>query len=114
MTGSQLFRIGGLGLFVGAVAFVLHVVLRSVISAGVDPALSAKGGRRVLRRRAARLARGGRAARGTVRRGPGAAALGGVLAARLGALGGGGDPRRRAGRTGEQPGRQPALEPGPG
>src|ERR671917_1630457 len=43
MTGSQLFRIGGLGLFVGAVAFVLHVVLRSVISAGVDPALSAKG-----------------------------------------------------------------------
>ena len=44
MTGSQLFRIGGLGLFVGALAFVLHVVLRSVISAGVDPALSAKGG----------------------------------------------------------------------
>jgi hypothetical protein len=43
MTGSQLFRIGGLGLFVGAVAFVSHVVLRSVISAGVDPAVSAKG-----------------------------------------------------------------------
>src|SRR5918999_3964457 len=44
MTGSQLFRIGGLGLFVGAVAFVLHIVLRSVLTAGVDPALSAKGG----------------------------------------------------------------------
>ena len=44
MTGSQLFRIGGLLVFVGAVAFVLHVVLRSVISAGVDPALSTKGG----------------------------------------------------------------------
>ena len=44
MTGSQLFRIGGLGFFVGAVAFVFRVVLRSVISAGVDPALSAKGG----------------------------------------------------------------------
>jgi hypothetical protein len=43
MTGSQLFRIGGLLVFVGAVAFVLHVVLRSVISAGVAPALSAKG-----------------------------------------------------------------------
>jgi hypothetical protein len=44
MTGSQLFRIGGLGVFVGAVAFVLHIVLRSVISAGADPALFAKGG----------------------------------------------------------------------
>jgi hypothetical protein len=44
MTGSRLFRIGGLGLFVGAVACVLHVVLRSVISAGVDPTLSAQGG----------------------------------------------------------------------
>lgn len=44
VTGSQLFRIGGLGLSVGAVAFVVHVVLRSVITASVDPALSAKGG----------------------------------------------------------------------
>ena len=44
VTSKRLSRIGGLGLFVGAVAFVLHVVLRSVISAGVDPALSAKGG----------------------------------------------------------------------
>src|ERR671918_12566 len=44
MTGSQLFRIGGVGPFLGAPPVVLHVVLRSVISAGVDPALSAKGG----------------------------------------------------------------------
>ena len=43
-TQNPVTRIGGLGLFVGALAFVLHVVLRSVISAGVDPALSAKGG----------------------------------------------------------------------
>ena len=43
MTNSQLFRIGGLGLFVGAVAFVIHIVLRSLITAGVNPAVSAKG-----------------------------------------------------------------------
>jgi hypothetical protein len=40
----RLFRIGGLLLFVGALAFVLHVVLRSVLSAGVDPAVSAQAG----------------------------------------------------------------------
>jgi len=40
--------------------------------------------------------------------------VGGVLAARIGALGLGGELRHRAGRTGEQPGRQPALEPGAG
>ena len=40
----RLFRIGGLLLFIGALAFVLHVVLRSVLSAGVDPAVSAKAG----------------------------------------------------------------------
>ena len=44
MTGTQLFRIGGLLVFVGALAFVLYVVLRSVLSAGVDPAVSAKAG----------------------------------------------------------------------
>jgi len=42
MTSSQLFRISGLGLFVGAIAFVVHVVLRSVITAGPDPATFAK------------------------------------------------------------------------
>ena len=44
VTGTRLFRIGGLLVFVGAVAFVLHVVLRSVLSAGVDPAVSAQAG----------------------------------------------------------------------
>jgi hypothetical protein len=44
VTGTRLFQIGGLGLFVGAVAFVLHVVLRSVLTAGVDPAVSAQVG----------------------------------------------------------------------
>jgi hypothetical protein len=44
VSGTRLFRIGGLLVFVGAVAFVLHVVLRSVLSAGVDPAVSAKAG----------------------------------------------------------------------
>ena len=43
MTNSQLLRFGGLGLFVGALAFVVHVVLRSMFTAGVDPAMSAKG-----------------------------------------------------------------------
>lgn len=44
VTGKRLSRIGGLGLFVGAVAFVLHVVLRSVLTAYVDPAVSAQVG----------------------------------------------------------------------
>jgi hypothetical protein len=44
VSGTRLFRIGGLLVFVGAVAFVLHIVLRSVLSAGVDPAVSAKAG----------------------------------------------------------------------
>src|SRR3990170_8079232 len=42
MTSSQLFRISGLGLFVGAIAFVVHVVLRAVITAGPAPATVAK------------------------------------------------------------------------
>lgn len=44
VTGTRLSKIGGLLVFVGAVAFVLHVVLRSVLSAGVDPAVSAQAG----------------------------------------------------------------------
>ena len=44
VTGTRLSKIGGLLVFVGAVAFVLHVVLRSVLTAGVDPAGSAQAG----------------------------------------------------------------------
>ena len=44
VTGIRLSGIGGLLVFVGAVAFVLHVVLRSVLTAGVDPAVSAQAG----------------------------------------------------------------------
>ena len=44
MTGTRLFGIGGLLVFVGAVGFVMHVVLRSVLTAGVDPAVSAQAG----------------------------------------------------------------------
>jgi len=44
MTGIRLSGIGGLLVFAGAVAFVLHVVLRSVLTAGVDPAVSAQAG----------------------------------------------------------------------
>src|SRR5215207_5900939 len=42
VTGTRLARIGGLLVFAGSVGFVLHVVLRSVLSAGADPAVSAK------------------------------------------------------------------------
>ena len=44
MTSSRLYRISGLGLLIGAVAFVVHVVLRSLITAGVDPSTFAKQG----------------------------------------------------------------------
>jgi hypothetical protein len=44
VSGTRLFRIGGLLVIIGAVAFVLHVVLRSVLSAGVGPAVSAQAG----------------------------------------------------------------------
>ncbi len=37
MASSQLFRISGLALLVGAVAFIVHIVGRSVITAGADP-----------------------------------------------------------------------------
>ena len=38
MTTSQFYRVGGLGQQVGAIAFAVHIVLRSVVTAGVDPA----------------------------------------------------------------------------
>lgn len=41
MTASQIGRISGLSLLIGAVAFVVHVVLRSWITAGVDPSVVA-------------------------------------------------------------------------
>jgi hypothetical protein len=44
VTGKRLSKIGGLLVSVGAVAFVLHVVLRSVLTAGLDPAVSAQAG----------------------------------------------------------------------
>src|ERR671913_480499 len=44
VTGTRLSGIGGLLVFLGAVAYVLHVVLRSVLTAGVDPAVSAQAG----------------------------------------------------------------------
>lgn len=44
MTSSQLFRISGLALLVGAVAFIVHIVARSVITAGPDPATFAQEG----------------------------------------------------------------------
>ncbi len=42
MTISQFYRISGLGILIGAVAFVVHVVLRSLITAGLDPSIFAK------------------------------------------------------------------------
>ena len=44
ITSSQLFRISGLALLVGAVAFILHVVARSVITAGPDLVTFAREG----------------------------------------------------------------------
>jgi hypothetical protein len=38
MTISQLFRISGLALVLGAAVFIVHLVLRSVVTAGADPA----------------------------------------------------------------------------
>jgi hypothetical protein len=42
MTSSQFLRIYGLALLIGAVAFVVHTVLRSLITAGLDPSVFAK------------------------------------------------------------------------
>jgi hypothetical protein len=44
MTSAQLFRISGFALLAGSIAFVVHVVLRSVVTAGPDPAAFAKEG----------------------------------------------------------------------
>jgi hypothetical protein len=44
MTISQLYRISGLGILIGAVVFVVHVMLRSLITAGLDPSTFAKQG----------------------------------------------------------------------
>lgn len=38
MTDSQIFRLSGFVLLTGALVFILHVALRSVITAGPDPA----------------------------------------------------------------------------
>ena len=42
MTRGQLLRVSGLALLVGAIIFIIHVVLRSAITAGPDPATFAK------------------------------------------------------------------------
>lgn len=44
MTISQLYRISGLGILIGAVAFVVHIVFRSLTTAGLDPPTFAKQG----------------------------------------------------------------------
>ncbi len=44
MTNSQALRLSGLALVVGAGAFIVHIVLRSIITAGPDPATVARGG----------------------------------------------------------------------
>src|SRR5262249_20076571 len=40
--GTRISGIGGLLVFVGAVAFIVHIVVRSVLTAGIDPAVSAQ------------------------------------------------------------------------
>ena len=44
MKSDWLSRIGGLALLAGAVIFVVHIVLRSVVTAGPDPAAVARAG----------------------------------------------------------------------
>jgi hypothetical protein len=44
MTISQFYRISGLGILIGAIAFVVHIVLRSLVTAGLDPSSFAKQG----------------------------------------------------------------------
>jgi hypothetical protein len=48
MTGLRVHRIAGLGLLVGAIVFVAHIVLRSLVTAGVEPAVFARQGSWVL------------------------------------------------------------------
>src|SRR6188768_410557 len=42
MTTSQIHRVRGLGLLIGAIAFVVRVALRSLITSGVDPTIFAR------------------------------------------------------------------------
>jgi hypothetical protein len=42
MTSAQLFRISGFALVAGAITFIVHLVARSVITAGADPAAMAQ------------------------------------------------------------------------
>jgi hypothetical protein len=42
MSSSQLYRISGLALVAGAVTFIIHLVTRSMITAGADPATFAQ------------------------------------------------------------------------
>jgi hypothetical protein len=44
MTTSQACRISGLASLIGAITFAAHIVLRSVITAGLDPSASAQQG----------------------------------------------------------------------
>jgi hypothetical protein len=44
MTPSQAYRISGLASLIGAITFAVHIVLRSVITAGLDPSASAQHG----------------------------------------------------------------------
>jgi hypothetical protein len=44
MTVSQLFRIGGLALVLGAIVSIAHLIARSVITAGLDPVSAAQQG----------------------------------------------------------------------
>lgn len=44
MTIAQFYRISGLGILIGAIVFVVHLVLRSLVTAGVDPATFAQKG----------------------------------------------------------------------
>jgi hypothetical protein len=42
MTMYQVYRISGLASLVGAITYSVHIVLRSVITAGIDPSISAQ------------------------------------------------------------------------
>jgi hypothetical protein len=42
MTVSRFYRISGIGILTGAIAFIVHIVLRSLVTAGLDPSIFAK------------------------------------------------------------------------
>lgn len=44
MTTYQVYRISGLASLIGAITFAAHIVFRSVITAGLDPSISAQQG----------------------------------------------------------------------